>query len=298
MQGEELLANWFGWFNRTLEATADPSDIPWGWIQYAYRGYVALQAVDRAVLEPRLPPHLFYNLMLAARKPVASMSEAERPTGRPAGRRAAKPPSPMDILRDRRALVDTGLGPVAFITVNALTGLETAAIVAIGRSRSSIALCRAVRREPITNAIGGVLGTGLAVFIALRTGSASGFFVPRAFQNAGLAIAFWGSIVVRRPLVGFIVAPIYHFPSGWYRDPRIRRPFAEGTAAFAIVFSVRAVVYTVLIMLDREGALAGAVVVLGWPAFLGALWFCYRYIPRRLKQIGIDPDELRGKREH
>jgi hypothetical protein len=68
VQGEELLANWFGWFNRTLEATADPSSIPWGWIQYAYRGYIALQAVDRRLLEPRLPPHLFYNLMLVARK--------------------------------------------------------------------------------------------------------------------------------------------------------------------------------------------------------------------------------------
>jgi ubiquinone/menaquinone biosynthesis C-methylase UbiE len=69
VQGEELLANWFGWFNRTLEATADPADIPRGWIMYAYRGYLALQAVDRRVLEPRLAPHLFYNLMLAARKP-------------------------------------------------------------------------------------------------------------------------------------------------------------------------------------------------------------------------------------
>ena len=27
VRGEELLANWFGWFNRTLEATADPKDI-------------------------------------------------------------------------------------------------------------------------------------------------------------------------------------------------------------------------------------------------------------------------------
>jgi ubiquinone/menaquinone biosynthesis C-methylase UbiE len=69
VRGEELLANWFGWLNRTLEATADPRDIPWGWIQYAYRGYLLLQAVDRRALEPRLPPHLFYNLMLAARKP-------------------------------------------------------------------------------------------------------------------------------------------------------------------------------------------------------------------------------------
>jgi ubiquinone/menaquinone biosynthesis C-methylase UbiE len=70
VQGEELLANWFGWFNRTLEASANPADIPWAWIQYAYRGYLVLQAVDRRVLEPRLPPRLFYNLMLAATKPL------------------------------------------------------------------------------------------------------------------------------------------------------------------------------------------------------------------------------------
>ena len=61
---------------------------------------------------------------------------------------------------------------------------------------------------------------------------------------------------------------------------------------------MRAVVYTFLIIADREAALAGAVVVLGWPAFLGALWFCYRYIPKRLRQMGIDPDELRQKRAH
>jgi SAM-dependent methyltransferase len=69
VRGEELLANWFGWFNRTLEASADPADIPMPWIQYAYKGYIALQEVDRRVLEPRLPAEIFYNLMLAARKP-------------------------------------------------------------------------------------------------------------------------------------------------------------------------------------------------------------------------------------
>jgi len=69
VRGEELLANWFGWFNRTLEASANHDDVPWGWIQYAYRGYILLQRVDRALLEPRLPPRIFYNLMLAARKP-------------------------------------------------------------------------------------------------------------------------------------------------------------------------------------------------------------------------------------
>ena len=68
VSGEELLANWFGWTNRTLEATAEPADVPWAWRQYAYRGYLALQELDRRLLESRLPAAVFYNLMLSARK--------------------------------------------------------------------------------------------------------------------------------------------------------------------------------------------------------------------------------------
>jgi len=71
VSGEELLANWFGWTNRTLEATADPFDVPWAWRQYAYRGYLLLQGLDRRLLEQRLPPAIFYNLMITARVPGA-----------------------------------------------------------------------------------------------------------------------------------------------------------------------------------------------------------------------------------
>jgi ubiquinone/menaquinone biosynthesis C-methylase UbiE len=68
--GEELVANWFGWANRTLEASADPDDVPWAWRVYAYRGYLLLQQLDSRLLESRLPPAIFYNLMLSARKPA------------------------------------------------------------------------------------------------------------------------------------------------------------------------------------------------------------------------------------
>lgn len=67
--GEELLANWFGWTNRTLEATAHPDDVPWSWRIYAYRGYLMLQKIDRGLLEPRLPAAIFYNLLVTATKP-------------------------------------------------------------------------------------------------------------------------------------------------------------------------------------------------------------------------------------
>jgi hypothetical protein len=213
------------------------------------------------------------------------MAEAERPP----------PPNPLEMLRDRRAVVDTGLGPVAFVAVNAIWDLETAAFAAIGLA-VIVATVRLARREPLTNAIGGIFGTGLCVFIALRTGEASGYFIPRMLQNAGMALGFGGSAAFRRPLVGFIVGALYRFPKGWFRDVRIRRPFSESTLAFAGLFAIRAVLYALLIAAGREGALAATSIVLGWPAFLGVVWLSYRYIPRRLEQLGIDPDALRHGR--
>ena len=68
VRGEELLANWFGWTNRALEATAVADEVPMAWKQYAFRGYLALQKVDRGLLEGRLPAAVFYNLLLSARK--------------------------------------------------------------------------------------------------------------------------------------------------------------------------------------------------------------------------------------
>jgi SAM-dependent methyltransferase len=70
VSGEELAASLFGWANRTLEASADPLDVPWAWRVYAHRGYLLLQSLDRSLLESRLPPALFYNLLLSARAPA------------------------------------------------------------------------------------------------------------------------------------------------------------------------------------------------------------------------------------
>lgn len=68
VKGEELLANMHGWTMRTLEATAVPDQVPLRWRRFAFRSYLALQKLDNAVLEPYLPPQLFYNLVLSGRK--------------------------------------------------------------------------------------------------------------------------------------------------------------------------------------------------------------------------------------
>ncbi len=69
LRGEELVSNAYGWGLRTVESTAEPERVPMLWRQFAFRTYLALQRLDSAVLEPRLPPRLFYNLVMSARKP-------------------------------------------------------------------------------------------------------------------------------------------------------------------------------------------------------------------------------------
>jgi ubiquinone/menaquinone biosynthesis C-methylase UbiE len=68
--GEELLANAWGWGLRTVESSAEPDSVSWGWRRFAFNSYLALQKVDTRLLEPHLPAELFYNLVVSARKPA------------------------------------------------------------------------------------------------------------------------------------------------------------------------------------------------------------------------------------
>jgi len=68
--GEELLANAWGWGLRTVESTAEPDSVPFGWRRFAFNSYIALQRVDGRLLEPHLPAELFYNLVASGRKPA------------------------------------------------------------------------------------------------------------------------------------------------------------------------------------------------------------------------------------
>ena len=86
LRGEELLANAHGWLLRTLEASAEPTEVPFAWRLIAFRSYLALQRVDSALLEPHLPPELFYNLVLSARRPP-DLRAGGRPTRTPLAER-------------------------------------------------------------------------------------------------------------------------------------------------------------------------------------------------------------------
>src|SRR3954447_17731125 len=190
------------------------------------------------------------------------------------------------MLRDPRALLDTTVAPVAFVIVYAISkDVNLSAIVAVGIG-VIIAIERLVRRRPVVNAVGGLFGTGLAAFIAVRSGKAEGFFVPKMLYQLALAVVFAGSAAIRKPLTGYIIATLYRAEPGWAKVPAVRRVMTEYTLAWAMLFGLRAGVYAVLIYYGRVGSLAVASIAMGLPAFGLLLFVGYRYVPRRLEQLG------------
>lgn len=203
------------------------------------------------------------------------------------------PYSPLDMMRSKRAIVDTGLAPIVFIVVNSFAGLETAAVAAIAVALG-LMLERLARRASPINAVGGLIGTGIAVYIALRTGTAEGFFWPKVAQNGAYGLAFLISVLIRRPLIGVAAKLIFQLPAEYLRDPRVRPAYTVASLAWVVLFFTRAVVYTVLILAGKAEWLAAVVLVLGWPAFAATIFFSFRYVPWRLERSGApDPDEFR-----
>ena len=242
-------------------------------------------APARGPQPPGAPPAAADLLQPDARGPQAGVSPPEQ-----------HPPGPFDMLRDKRAMVDTTVAPIAFVIVYTITKeVNVAAAVAVG---IGIALFveRLVRRKPVINAIGGLFAIALAAFIAVRSGNAEGFFWPKVAQQGGLFVIFAGSVVVRRPLTGFIVAQLYRADPEWQKIPAVRRVMSEYTLIWASLFLLRAVVFLVGILAGKVGFLGVAVLVMGLPAFGVLLFFGYRWVPKRLEQLGA-PDPRHPKPE-
>lgn len=65
---EELTAAWFGWPVRTFECAVRPERLGWGWATFAYRSWLRLMALDRALARV-VPAPLFYNVLVTGTRP-------------------------------------------------------------------------------------------------------------------------------------------------------------------------------------------------------------------------------------
>jgi hypothetical protein len=140
-----------------------------------------------------------------------------------------------------------------------------------------------VQRSPLTQALSGVLGVGIGVVWAWRTGDASDYFAWGLLTNVGYLLAFVVSVLVRWPLVGLVLGlfrgdgPMSEHGSwagavAWRRDPALLRRYALVTWLWAGMFALRLLVQVPLYYADQVAWLGTAKLVMGLPLTALVLW--------------------------
>jgi hypothetical protein len=163
-----------------------------------------------------------------------------------------------------RGLIDSSVPTTAFVIANIVGGLRVGIYVALGVC-AGLLLIRVVRRERLEQAFAGLFAVGVASFVASRTHSASGFFLPGILLQVPYAIAAVVSVVIGRPLIGYVAAIVNPSLSDWRAVPIVRRAAAYATLVWAAVFALRIAVMVPLYLADDSSALGVAKLAMGWP---------------------------------
>jgi hypothetical protein len=188
-----------------------------------------------------------------------------------------EPPGLMEAVGGRLGIAETSLPPVAFAAVYGFTGTNGAAIVAVSVG-VVFALARLVRRETPRHALTGLVGIGFAAFVAARSGKAENFFLPGLLANAAYATALLVSVVIRRPLIGYVVGQLDGEGTAWRDDPLRVRAFMRASLTWAALFGLRLAVQLPLYLAGAVAALGVARTAMGLPLFALGLWLTYRLV--------------------
>ena len=167
-------------------------------------------------------------------------------------------------------MVDSGLPVVVFVVVNAIAGLGWGIGAALAAG-VLIAGMRIARRRPVTQAIAGLFGVGIAAYIAYRTGTAKGYFLLGIWSYLLYGGALLLSMIVRWPLVGVIWEGINGRGASWRSDKTLVRRYDWATFVWVVVFAARYLVQNYLYDNDLVGWLAAVRLLMGYPLFIAAI---------------------------
>ena len=198
---------------------------------------------------------------------------------------------------NRKSLLDSIGGPLGIIeavlpaTLFSFTyalskDALTAVVVAAGSSLLFIAI-RLIQRKALTQAIVGALAIALAAFLALRDGGqAADYFIPGFITNASYGTVLLLSVLVRRPIMGYIAQLLFGL-QGWREDRSTYRRLRVVTLIWVGFFSARLAVQLPLYFANAVEALALARAIMGAPAYAGLLaltWVLLRRI--KVPEVG------------
>ncbi len=167
-------------------------------------------------------------------------------------------------------MVDSGLPIVVFILVNTIASLNPAIIAALAAG-VLIFIARLVRRKPVTQALSGLFGVGIAAFIAHRSGSAGGYFVLGIYSYLVYGSLLLLSMVVRRPAVGLIWESINGRGSAWRKDKALVRRYDWATAVWLGIFAARYLVQIALLGREQIGWLGVTKLAMGYPLYIAGI---------------------------
>lgn len=109
------------------------------------------------------------------------------------------------------------------------------------------------RREKPVRVLSGLLGVAIAALFAAYQDDPLGFFQIRVLANILSALAFAGSILIKRPLMGVIIGPIMGTGMRWRQDPDLLKAYSRVTWLWAILSLVRAAIQVPLIQAGQLG---------------------------------------------
>jgi len=150
--------------------------------------------------------------------------------------------------------------------------------IAVGASVAIVLVLLIVRlatRQTPRYVLSAVFATAVAAFFALRSGKAEAAFLPGILMSAGWGAASLFSVLVRWPIVGFLVAAgdpkLAEDPTAWRRDRGLVAVCQRLTMVLVLLYAVRVVVMFPLYLAEQVSLLGVAKIALGWPAYLVAL---------------------------
>jgi hypothetical protein len=170
-----------------------------------------------------------------------------------------------------RGLVESGIPVVVFVIANVLGPLKPAVIVAVA-SAVLIAIIRLARRQTTRHAINGLFGVAIGAYLAWHTGTAKAFYLPGIIFSFAYGLAMLASVLIRRPLVGWLWSLLVAGGSmTWREQPLMVRLFSRLTVLWAVIYLAKVGIQTWVFQNtdanDPGTALGVARLVLGYPVY-------------------------------
>ncbi|HET6732124.1 DUF3159 domain-containing protein [Mycobacterium sp.] len=181
-------------------------------------------------------------------------------------------------------LIYSSLPVVAFVPVSSAFGLQAAIAAALGVA-AIILVWRLIRRESTQPAISGFMGVGVCALIAYVMGESKGYFLLGIWSSLLWASVFAVSVLIRRPVVGYVWGWVNGHDRGWRKVRRAVLAFDIATVFWVLVFASRFVVQHHLYDADQTGMLGVARIAMGWP--LTAVAALVTYLAIRAAQRAI-----------